>query len=240
MRSPDGASQQFSQSGGGRPIWLLTFADLISLLIAFFVMLFATQKVDLGKWHSLTEALSHKLNPTQSVLIARPSADRNINRLSPGWATDLDYLEAVIQDKTKLQPELAGLALRRYADRLVITLPAELLFQPGQAVLKQGARPILSALADMLGNIGNRVEVVGHADPQPLHNSPFASNWELSIARAVDVAAELRREGYDRATTPSGYGATDFSYLPADIEGRRRLAVARRVDLVIWPTRWRP
>ena len=121
----------FSQFGAGRPAWLITFADLVALLITFFVMMFATQKVDVGKWESLVDTLSRRLNPNQTILIARPSAGRNPELLSPDRAINLDYLEAVINDKRRAAPELAGLDLRRREDRLVITLPAELLFKPG-------------------------------------------------------------------------------------------------------------
>ena len=86
---------QFNQFGTGRPAWLVTFADLVALMITFFVMLFATQKVDIGKWESLVDTLSYRLNPNQTILIARPSADRNAERLSRDRAIDLDYLETV-------------------------------------------------------------------------------------------------------------------------------------------------
>lgn len=241
MTGPGRAAGRFSQSGGGgRPVWLVTFADLVALLIAFFVMLFATQRVDAEKWEALTEALSRRLNPDQTILIARPSAEMNVERLSPERAIDLRYLEAVVADKTRVQPELAGLALRRYEDRLVIALPAELLFEVGSANAKPSARPVLFALAGMLGAIGNRIEVVGHTDPTPVAGSRFRSNWELSIARAVTVASELRQAGYDRPLAPSGYGATKFRELPPRVAGDARLAVARRVDVVIWPTRGAP
>jgi len=227
---------QFVELGGKRPMWLVTFADLVALLIAFFVMMFATQKVDQGKWEALVDALSSRLNPESTVIIARPSADRNVERLSPERAIDLDYLEAVLRDKTGLEPELAGLALRRYEDRLVMTLPAELLFKVGRADIVTAARPILFSLAGVLGTIGNRIDIVGHADPAPIAGSHFLSNWQLSIARAVAVANELRRAGYHRELVPSGYGDTRFDTLPSDLTGGARAAAARRVDVVIWPT----
>lgn len=230
-------SRQFSQGGSGRPAWLVTFADLVALLIAFFVMLYATQKVDTGKWESLVEALSMRLNPTQTVVIARPSADANVERLSPARATDLDYLESVLRDKTRVQPELAGISLFRLDDRLVLKLPSELLFASGRAEVVAAARPILFTLAGVLGTIGNAIDIVGHADPNPLAGSPFRSNWELSIARAVSVANELQRAGYPRPLAPAGFGDSRFADLPADLSGRSRMIVGRRVDVVIWPTR---
>lgn len=228
---------QFNQQDGRRPAWLVTFADLVALLITFFVMLFATQKVDIGKWESLVDTLSMRLNPNQTILIARPSADKNAERLSSERAIDLDYLEQVIQDKTRTEPELAGLELLRREDRLIVTLPAELLFRAGKADPIQSARPILFVLAGVLGTIGNRIDVVGHADPRPLRNSHFASNWQLSIARAVAVANELRRAGYPREMSPSGFGESAFRELPSAVPADRRNDVARRVDIVIWPTR---
>lgn len=228
---------QFNQQEGRRPAWLVTFADLVALLITFFVMLFATQKVDIGKWESLVDTLSMRLNPHQTILIARPSAEKNAERLSSERAIDLDYLDTVIRDKSRTELELAGLDVRRLEDRLIVTLPAELLFQPGKADPIPSARTILFVLAGVLGTIGNRIDVVGHADPRPIQNSHFASNWQLSIARAVAVANELRRGGYHREMSPSGYGASAFRELPSTVAAGRRNDVARRVDIVIWPTR---
>lgn len=228
---------KFSQSGSGRPIWLVTFADLVALLIAFFVMMFATQKVDTGKWEALVEAFSRRLNPAQIVVIARPSDDANAERLSPQRAIDLDYLEAVVRDKTRLEPELAGLSLFRGEDRLVLALPAELLFDIGSANIVPAARPVLFSLAGVLGTIGNHIDVVGHADPSSASRSRFGSNWQLSISRAVAVANELRRAGYHRPLSPSGFGDTRFADIPASVPAGEREKIARRVDIVIWPTR---
>tara|TARA_R110002072_G_scaffold60051_54_gene152755 strand:+ start:1454 stop:2164 length:711 start_codon:yes stop_codon:yes gene_type:complete len=231
------AGRQIDRQDARRPAWLVTFADLVALLITFFVMLFATQKVDIGKWESLVDTLSMRLNPNQTILIARPSADKNAERLSRKRAIDLDYLENVIRDKARTEPELAGLDLRRREDRLIVTLPAELLFLSGKADPIETARPILFVLAGVLGTIGNRIDVIGHADPRPLRNSHFATNFQLSIARAIAVANELRRAGYHREMSPSGFGESAFRELPATVPERRRNAVARRVDIVIWPTR---
>lgn len=228
---------QFNRFGNGRPAWLVTFADLVALLITFFVMMFATQKVDIGKWNSLVDTLSYRLNPDQTILIARPSADRNAERLSRERAIDLDYLETVVRDKAKTEPELSGLELSRREDRLIVTLPAELLFMPGKADAVLAGRRILFVLAGVLGTIGNRIDVVGHADPTPIENSHFTSNWQLSIARAIAVANELRRAGYHRELSPSGFGDTVFREIPARLSATRKKAAARRVDVVIWPTR---
>ncbi len=231
------ARDRFNQFGDGRPAWLVTFADLVALLITFFVMLFATQKVDVGKWDTLVDSLSFRLNPAQTVLIARPSADRNAERLARNRATNLDYLEKVVRDKTRTAPELAGLELRRLEDRLIVTLPAELLFQRGKADPVLSARPILFILAGVLGTIGNRIDVIGHADPMPINNSHFSSNWQLSIARAVAVSNELRRAGYHRELSPSGFGTSEFREIPDNLPSGRKNMAARRVDVVIWPTR---
>lgn len=214
------AGYQFDHQERKRPAWLVTFADLVALLITFFVMLFATQKVDIGKWESLVNTLSMRLNPHQTILIARPSADKNVERLSRDRAINLDYLEKVIRSKTLGQPELAGLELARHEDRLVVTLPAPLLFRSGKADPIESARPILFVLAGVLGTIGNRVDVVGHADPRP-----------------IAVANELRRAGYHREMSPSGFGASAFRELSSSLPVGRRNDLSRRVDIVIWPTR---
>jgi chemotaxis protein MotB len=218
-----------------RPVWLVTFTDLIALLLTFFVMIFATHKIDRQPWQALRESLNKTLSPNNSVATERTLAERNVRPLSPEYAFDLGYLESILRLKIETESALAGILLQRFDDRLILILPTELLFRPGSAVPTPEAGGIMLALGTVLGHIGNRVTVHGHTDPMPLRESRLRSNWELSIARAATIANELRRTGYRREVDAIGFADTRFGDVAAQASVKGRLASARRVDIIIHP-----
>ena len=219
-----------------RPVWLVIFADLIALLLAFFVLLYAMQRVQHGAWEALVESLSRNLHPKSEIELPKPSVDENVNALVRPKAIDLSYLEVLLRSRRESEGALAGIMLRRVENQLVIVLPGDLVFMPGKATPAAAAMTKLSVLASMLRNISNHIEIYGHTDPSPVDNEQFRSNWELSLARAVAVADRLRAFGYPRPIATFGFADTRFSDV-ASVEPRaRRLALARRVDIVIRST----
>jgi len=75
--------------------------------------------------------------------------------------------------------------------------------------------------------------VVGHTDPRPVRGGAFASNWELSLARAANVAAVLENVGYKRAITVRGHASARYYDLPETMSNQERLDLSRRVDVVV-------
>lgn len=121
-------------------------------------------------------------------------------------------------------------------DRLVIALPGDLLFPPGQAVMPDEARSALFTLGSLLRNVGNQIGVNGHSDPSPpAPEKGFQSNWELSLARASAVANALRSSGYTDDIIAYGYADSRYAQLP-DLPPEERTKLGRRVDIVIFPT----
>ncbi len=220
-----------------RPLWLVTFADLVALLLAFFVMMFATQRVERLPWEALISSLSRSLNPEQSAQKSEPSSRRNVRRLSAERAVDLGYLEKLLRDQAAVEASLDNIRIRRGDDRLTIELPADSLFATGSDEMTESARDVIFSLAGILRNIGNRIDVHGHTDPRPLRGARHQSNWELSIARAFKVADALRRAGYHRRIAALGFADTRFDEVPAAPLPSRAYATARRVDIIVRPTR---
>lgn len=229
--------QNSSQNNPPRPLWLVSFADLVALLLAFFVMLFATQRVERLPWEALVSSLSRSLNPTQVEKKPEPSSKLNVRRLSAQWAVDLGYLEKLLHGKAAVEPSLQDIRIWRGDDRLTIELPADSLFPTGSAELTEGARRVIFSLAGILSDIGNRIDIHGHTDPRPVRGEAHASNWELSIARAFEVADELRRAGYHRRIAALGYADTQFDDAQKIATLSRAHAAARRVDVIVRPTR---
>jgi chemotaxis protein MotB len=220
----------------GPPVWMLSLADLISLLLTFFVMLFAMSKVKIDRWDEVVDALSQSIKPAPKEENDEPMASLNIPRVYRKPAMNLDYLSAVIDDAIDDNPVLGDARMSRDADKLLISLPGDILFVSGSSDMTPQAKQALFVLGGVLRNIGNRIGVQGHTDPRPLSGrGQYASNWELSLARAGAVANELKRSGYTDYINIYGFAASRYDQLPALLDEDARFAMARRVDIVIEP-----
>lgn len=215
--------------------WMIIFTDLVSLMLTFFVLLFSMSNVQVDKWESLTDALSQTLNPSSMMTVEAATASFNIANLFRKQAINLDYLNGVLVEAVANDPFLGKSQMMLLEDRLVIALPGDLLFPAGRAVLSEGARKALFNLGGVLRNIGNQIGVNGHTDPSPPTGNEYASNWELSMARAIAVANTLRRSGYTEDIISYGYADSYYPQLP-DISEDQRRAMGRRVDIVVLPT----
>lgn len=216
--------------------WLITFTDLIALLLAFFVMLFSMSAVEPEPWESMTNSLTARLNPDFGWDSLTALTDLNADSTSADGAADLDYLQAVLSDKISNVPLLSKALLTRRGDRLVISLAADSLFSAGSAGLGEDARAALYAMGDSLRHISNRVDVNGHTDPTPVRDGQYPSNWELSLHRAVAVADALASAGYTRQITAMGMAESRFHESAAEPDWEKRMRDARRVDVIIRET----
>ena len=205
--------------------WMITFTDLIALLLAFFVMLFAMSKVDYRKWQNLTDALARGLNAVRETEMATPShpLDAFPLELTPG--RDLDYLSTVLKQRLADEPAFAGGAIRRYEDRLVVSLPPRDRLSTSAGASDETA---LFHVAGLLRQLRNRIEVVGYADSAELQEDG-PSGWRLALARALRTARELRAAGYPGDVVARGYVLEDAAGEAASTQGD----VAGRVDLIV-------
>lgn len=212
--------------------WLVTFTDLIALMLTFFVMLFAMSNVKTEQFHNLSDSLRQRLSTlldqeraSPTFKLDMPSSDR-----TPG--ADLDYVTEVLRSQLAEHTRLERSVVRRAEGRVFVSLPADMLFASGEFEMRREATKAVFALGGILRNFDNRIEVAGHADPrQP--ESRYPSNWELSLLRAQSVAAALNRAGYDAPVIARGYGDSQYGELPETMPKDQRQALARRVDVVI-------
>ena len=219
--------------------WLMTFADLIALVLAFFVMMYATHRVEQGNWQAMVKGLSQSLN-AQADIQQMPAATRNIRLINRPGGMDLAYLDALLNGLRQSEPLLSKILLHRLDDRLIIAFPGDLLFPPGRADPIDGAAQRIAVLANVLRNISNRIDVFGHTDPSPVAGRVFESNWELSLARAETVAEMLQTAGYPQKLGAFGLADTRFEDLAEIKSQSRKLKLARRVDIVVRPIRELP
>lgn len=201
--------------------WLLTFADVVSLLLTFFVMLYSMSSLKAGHWQEMADALSTRPRPSDSRVTSAPTAQYNISTAFRKRAINLDYLQAVVSEALNSDPETRDLKMTLTSERLVISLPP--------AFAEDGVRPseagekVLFSLAGLLANFTNPVVAVGHAGGAAPLRSSYSSRWELSVGRAAAFANALRRVGYPHDISVHGAGSSRESPTQA----------ADRVDIVI-------
>ncbi len=200
------AKPDFSSTAG--QVWLVTFTDLMALLLAFFVLLFAMSRIEQSNWQGLVEALASDLNSLSKTEDVKPALDYQAEEDAVVPGADLDYLAAIVREQIGAHPLLAQATTHRAAERLVISLPVELLFGAGAAEPTPQATGLGSALVSVLRHLGNAIEV--EAQLERAAAAPVSrADWELALARAAAFTGILTRTGYTgkivaRATAAGG------------------------------------
>ncbi|MFQ5763429.1 MAG: flagellar motor protein MotB [Rhodospirillales bacterium] len=218
----------------GTRVWLITFTDLVALMLTFFVMMFAMSSVKVTQWQSMIDSLSQTLRPTAEKTPPAATSAFNIGTIFRKRAINLDYLASVLGETVEGHPLLSMGRLMRLEDRLIIALPGDLLFEPARAQLTDRGGQALFVLGGVLRNIGNQIGVNGHTGPDAPVGGDYASKWELSTARAAAVANALRQSGYTDPIIAYGYADGRVRQLP-DLPEALRDALARRIDIVVRP-----
>lgn len=215
--------------------WMVTFTDLVSLLLTFFVMLFSMATVQIDKWDAITDSLSTTLNPNKKETISTTTAEYNISTVFRKRAINLEYLQAVLDEKMEKDEILSRSMVQLLDDRLLISLPGDLLFASGSKNLGSRAQETMVKLGDVLRHVSNQIVITGHTDPKPAEGLDYASNWELSLFRAIAVGNALRKSGFTQDFLAYGYGDSGYDQLP-EIEREKKDALARRVDILVLQT----
>jgi chemotaxis protein MotB len=229
--------------------WLVSYADFITLLFAFFVVMFATSQTDSVKVGKFADSFSKAIQWTvfsaegAGFLEGAPSnpgvasdnaatPDRPKNRPKGGEFEQAKDLKGAVKKLQASAPILAGLKIEEAKGELVLRLPERLVFDRGQADIKDEGKIALAAIADEIAARPVKLRVEGHTDSSPIHTARFPSNWELSTCRATAVIQFfIEKKSFDpERLTAAGYA----EYHPvADNDTEEGRALNRRVDLVI-------
>ena len=232
--------------------WLVSYADFITLLFAFFVVLFASGQTDKRKQVKLAEAMQsafqhngifdpHSKTPPVSDLSSSndsPSATPVALPLPTAFdttAASLPFTEARIRKVAERESALHRLppdsiTLRPTVEGLVVSLREAGFFASGSANVRLSSVDTLRNLAQALPHQPMRVE--GHTDDVPIHNVQFATNWELSTARAATITRLLLDQGAAEPTAISAAGYAQYHPIAANSTASGR-AQNRRVDIVL-------
>lgn len=233
MRPEDQDFSQMHVEPDTSSAWMLTFADLLSLILAFFVLLFATTSLKKPEWERVAESLSQRLNPAKDARESDPAADIGIEKITRGPAADLGYLRNIITEKMIAGGLAEQLLLQQRGDRLVISIAGGESFQNGSTEMTPQLQEMLNLLSQMLRTLTNRIEIHGNADASPPNSRQYPSNWELSLARAAAVGLKLRADGYPYRLSIYGRGDSTYNTLPESLSAQERDRLSRRIDIII-------
>jgi chemotaxis protein MotB len=210
--------------------WLLTYADLITLLLAFFVVMYSMSKVDAKKFGKMAEALNGVLKGGESVMKNPSDAKKTGHGLLQ--IGNLKTIQKQVEERFKEINRQGEIKTEVTERGLVVHIMESALFKAASATLEPRAMEILDLIAAKVKGIPNHVRIEGHTDDRPISTSVFPSNWELSSARATAV---VRYFTNNHGITPDRVSALGYGeYRPIkpnnNIENR---AQNRRVDIVI-------
>jgi chemotaxis protein MotB len=232
-----------------RDRWLVSYADFITLLFAFFVVLYASSQADQRKQAQIAQSI-------QSAFVAlglfpqKPADSHTADPHDPVAPVnvligdDLAASPEVQQDLRRLQNQLAtalaaqvaqhNIALKLGRDGLVISLRESGFYDSGSALPHPQSKPTLDKVAATLGPTPYDVRIEGHTDNVPIHTPQFASNWELSTARATELARMLIVNYRFAPARLSAAGFAEFHPVASNDtpEGRSQ---NRRVDIIVLP-----
>jgi len=242
--------------------WLVSYADFITLLFAFFVVLYASAQVDQRKVGRLAIAIQAAfqelgvfpasgtqtpLSTTESLPADTVQAIEKAKR-----ETELHSLPSMTEDKADpdssdadlsllqkelqqaLEQEIAAhsIALHREIDGLVISLREFGFFDSGSVSIKPSALPALDRIASILEQRTCRLRIEGHTDNVPIHTAQITSNWELSTSRATELVRLLIQRYRFAPERLSAAGYAEYHPIASNATAQGR-AQNRRVDLVI-------
>ena len=178
---------------------MATFADLATLLMAFFVLLLAFSEMDVVKYKAVSGSMKKALGvKSDSTEITMPDGDpADVAKLAGKVSPEEMSKEALmVRDMLSQELKEEKLELEGQPGRLIIRLPEDGVFASGSADLDPSFRPILAKVREVLADVNGSIAVAGHTDDIPIRTDRFRSNWDLSTARAVSVVHELLRRAH--------------------------------------------
>lgn len=217
--------------------WLLTYSDLITLLMIFFVVMYASSSINSTKYNKLSKSLNGVLSGGGSSILDGDTAGSNdspapIVQTENTESKNLSDIKNTI-DSTFQEAGLASYVETNIQERgLIITLSNSIFFESGKANIKAEVKPELNKIAESLKKIDNAIRIEGHTDNVPEKSNDFSSNWQLSAVRAANVVQyfiETNGLPGDRLSA-AGYSDTRNIASNDTKEGKSK---NRRIDIVI-------
>lgn len=224
--------------GGSGSEWLQTYSDTVTLLLTFFVLLYSFATVDAKKFKQVSTAFQSVLSGQNNDCIF----EYNMKNGTKPIVGDLEKLGKGSSNSKALYEQIKGFVEKNKLDKtveikkdkrgIIMQLKDSIIFESGQADIKENSKVILDKVTTLMATIPNDVIVEGHTDNVPINNEKYNSNWDLSTARAVDVLRYFVETKHldPKRFNAAGYG--EFKPLCNNDSDAHR-AQNRRVNILI-------
>lgn len=211
--------------------WLLTYADLITLLLALFIVMYSMSQIDAKRFGKMAEALNGILKGGHSIL--KNNAE---DQLKTGHGVlklgDLRMIQREVQEQTEVKGRSEEVLTEITERGLVVHIVESAMFESGSASLRPAAMEILDLVYATIKDSPNHIRIEGHTDDSRINSAMYPSNWDLSAARATEVVRYFIDNHNIDAGRISALGYGEFRPIRPNnsIENR---AINRRVDIVV-------
>lgn len=226
------------EDGGG---WALTLADMMTLLLCFFVLMLAIADVDQNKYKTVSDSLAEAMGV--DVAGRNPEAATGSARMAIS-KDQRNIFEMQLEMSRLVGRETDALKIKMRPDSVAIILKGNFFFGSGKADLTSGAIKVLKQIVPTLAKSPYDIVVEGHSDNIPMRSKQFPSNWELSSARASAVARYLLKHGFSKKRIKvMGMADTAPMYPNTDENGKsisENQKKNRRVTLLVFPAKGEP
>lgn len=232
----------------GSPLWMTTYADMITLVLTFFILLYSFSSLDVLKWKQVVSSVKGSLgimnggktlNDAELLGHGKPDGNLTDKKITDQELADLERLQQEKIEMENLQALLSEI-LKDIDQRIIVDTDERgvvlrfedsVLFDKGKAHLKTDAKSVLDKVSEIISSLDNFIRIEGHTDNLPINTSQFPSNWELSTSRSTNVLRYLLEHGLDpKKLSAVGYGEYHPIATNNDEESRKK---NRRVDIVI-------
>jgi chemotaxis protein MotB len=194
--------------------WMITFTDLVALMLTFFVLLFSMSQVQQQKWQSIVESLASNLSTVQNIETTKIAADYQVEAEIVPQGAYLEYLEPILREHLASDPLLANAVVELAADGVSISFPEARLFAGQTKELSARGEKVVNALAGVLQYLDNAIDVNTRISADDRIGE---QDWELALARSVAVVRILAQSGFTGPIVARGGGGA-----PGDIFAVRR------------------
>ncbi len=230
----------------GAERYLLTYADLMNLLLIFFIVLYSMSQVDSQKFQQLSTSLRSVFGEYMpGGTIGQQGSGTSLLPLNPSDSPLPSPLPQKVEQQRmgEVKDEVSKLIEAQHLNGdvtvtleergVVVSITAKLLFKSGSADIERDSIPVIENIGKMLLSLpGNHIRVEGHTDTDPIRTSLFPSNWELSSARATNVLRLLVEKSGINPTVISSVGYGEYRPKFAN-DSEEHKAANRRVDIVL-------
>ena len=209
--------------------WMDTFADTMTLLLTFFILLYSISAVDSEKLKQLSEALQHSLTGNSSIEEVQSIDDLKVE-LEEG--TKYEDLAAKLNEIIEQNSLTDEIKIREEDRGIVLELDESILFDSGKADIKPSSIPILDTISKIINETDNEIVAEGNTDDVPVKNAEFDSNWELSTKRSLSIVKYLIENKNINPNRISIKGYGEFNPIaPNDTQENK--SKNRRVDILV-------